>query len=105
MQVKQESRYVPSVKPKVEDTESKDMIPKKKESMHQYSIRWYNCNKSGHVATDCKQPKREKEACFKCFEIGHQSKDCPKCKEQINNIVDLPMDHDFYQEDRLPDCC
>ncbi|XP_025265055.1 uncharacterized protein LOC112638147 [Camponotus floridanus] len=39
--------------------------------------RCYNCNKLGHIASDCRQPKREKGSCFKCGEMGHISKDCP----------------------------
>lgn len=40
------------------------------------SLRCYNCNKLGHLATDCRQPKREKGSCFNCGEMGHIAKDC-----------------------------
>lgn len=33
--------------------------------------RCYNCNQGGHIAVKCPMPKREKGACFKCFQVGH----------------------------------
>lgn len=38
------------------------------------SFHCHNCNTMGHLAADCKQPKRKKGSCFKCNEMGHISK-------------------------------
>jgi len=39
--------------------------------------RCFNCNITGHIAAKCTELKREKGACFKCFQLGHKFKDCP----------------------------
>jgi len=40
-------------------------------------LKCFNCNVAGHISTKCTEPKREKGACFKCFQLGHKAKDCP----------------------------
>ena len=40
----------------------------------------YNCNKNGHMARECKEPKREKGSCFYCGKMGHMAKECRKKK-------------------------
>lgn len=59
------------------DNEKKEENQAKSNEGKQKNPRCYNCNKSGHIASDCRQPKREKGSCFKCGEMGHISKDCP----------------------------
>jgi len=36
-------------------------------------LKCYNCNRFGHIAKDCRQPKKEKkpQECFKCGKEGH----------------------------------
>ena len=41
-------------------------------------IKCYNCNKNGHIAKECKDPKKEKGSCFYCGKMNHQAKDCRK---------------------------
>ena len=42
----------------------------------------YNCHKTGHIAADCKAPKKERPAftgtCNVCEQVGHKSYECPK---------------------------
>ena len=40
--------------------------------------RYFNCNAYGHMARDCRKPKKEKEMrkCYKYNKIGHLVKDC-----------------------------
>ena len=40
--------------------------------------RCFNCNTYGHMARECKKPKKEKETrkCYKCNKVGHLAKDC-----------------------------
>ena len=59
------------------DDEKKEEMRTKNDEGKPKNLRCYNCNKLGHLAADCRLPKREKGSCFKCGEIGHISKDCP----------------------------
>jgi hypothetical protein len=39
-----------------------------------------NCNRKGHAASECRQPKREKHErlCFTCNKPGHEARNCPE---------------------------
>lgn len=58
------------------DSEKKEEKPLRNEEEKTRSPRCYNCNKLGHLAADCRLPKREKGSYSKCGEMGHTSKDC-----------------------------
>lgn len=57
-----------------------------------YSLVWYvfliveacyNCGRGGHIAKDCKEPKREREqCCYNCGKPGHLARDCDHADEQ-----------------------
>lgn len=38
--------------------------------------RCYNCNESGHIATGCTKPRRERGTCYKCGRPGHLATYC-----------------------------
>ncbi|KYN11278.1 Cellular nucleic acid-binding protein like protein [Trachymyrmex cornetzi] len=59
------------------DGEKKEEKQEKGEEKKLKNPRCYNCNKFGHLAADCQQPKREKGSCFRCGVMGHAVKDCP----------------------------
>nr|ACC54592.1 gag protein [Human immunodeficiency virus 1] len=40
----------------------------------QRTIKCFNCGKEGHLARNCKAPR--KKGCWKCGKEGHQMKDC-----------------------------
>ena len=46
--------------------------------------RCFNCNAYGHMARECKKPKKEKEMrkCYKCNKVEHLAKDC-KSKQKM----------------------
>ncbi|XP_049284803.1 uncharacterized protein LOC125764506 [Anopheles funestus] len=41
-------------------------------------IRCYNCSEFGHLKSACSRPNRPPGACFTCFQMGHNYKNCPK---------------------------
>ncbi|KAM8714767.1 hypothetical protein ACLKA7_001173 [Drosophila subpalustris] len=47
-------------------------------------VKCYNCNSKGHMAKECRKPKREDGACFACGKQGHQAKDCSLYKRATN---------------------
>jgi len=57
------------------------------------------CNKTGHLAKDCRANLRRvdtKGKCFNCLEPGHYSNQCPKLRRegpsaQVNAIEAVPM--------------
>ncbi|XP_033251580.1 uncharacterized protein LOC117190642 [Drosophila miranda] len=46
-------------------------------------IRCYNCNSLGHVAGECRKPKRERGACYGCGSMSHQVSHCDEKKYKI----------------------
>jgi len=44
----------------------------------------FNCNIYGHMARECKKPKKSRETrkCYKCDKVGHLAKDC-RSKQKI----------------------
>ncbi|XP_017029097.2 repetitive organellar protein-like [Drosophila kikkawai] len=44
-------------------------------------FRCYNCNCLGHIASDCRKPKREVGACFVCGKMGHLAAACEENKK------------------------
>ena len=49
-----------------------------------------NCNRKGHAASECRQPKPEKHqrSCFTCNKAGHEARDCPDRPRPIKAIED-----------------
>ena len=76
-------------------------------------VKCYNCNKTGHMARECKEPKREKGACFYCAKQGHQAKDCLKKKrdfrakstqvKKLDEEEPIEEEEDIGQADEVPD--
>jgi len=59
-----------------------------------YKPKCYNYNKVGHIAKDCRQPKREKkpQGCFKCGKEGHIAIGCrapQQIKTRSSQLKDL----------------
>lgn len=50
------------------------------------TVRCFNCNEEGHVATACKKPRREKGSCYHCGDKDHQFRWCPKKKKEQKKI-------------------
>lgn len=40
--------------------------------------RCYNCNRFGHISTQCQRPKRAKGSCYSCGSSEHQRQECPQ---------------------------
>jgi hypothetical protein len=65
------------------------------------------------MARECKEPKREKGACFYCAKQGHQAKDCLKKKRdfrakstQVKKLDEentIEEEEDIGQADEVPD--
>ncbi|XP_041450639.1 uncharacterized protein LOC121404693 isoform X2 [Drosophila obscura] len=45
-------------------------------------VRCYNCNSLGHMAVDCRKPKRERGACYGCGSMNHQIAHCGERKDK-----------------------
>lgn len=48
-------------------------------------VKCYNCNSKGHMAGECRKPKRQDGACYACGDVGHQAKDCALYKKTSGN--------------------
>lgn len=56
-------------------------------------LRCYNCSGLGHLAANCKEPKRIKGSCFRCGSTQHVLKNCPKPVPHNNNQVALVAEY------------
>ncbi|XP_043065023.1 uncharacterized protein LOC122320749 [Drosophila ficusphila] len=50
------------------------------------AIRCYNCNSLGHVAAECRKPKREYGACYGCGSLDHRIATCDQKKKSTNEF-------------------
>ncbi|CAD7001542.1 unnamed protein product [Ceratitis capitata] len=52
----------------------------------QRETRCYNCNSRGHLAAECKKPKRERGACYACGSMNHRVFECPDRKKSVQLV-------------------
>lgn len=79
----------------------KDEFVKKErnDSSTQQSPRCYNCEKRGHISSDCERETIPKGACYGCGSPSHQVGKCPKKKgeqKEIANLDEIRIDDNFY---------
>ncbi|XP_075154162.1 uncharacterized protein LOC142227494 [Haematobia irritans] len=48
-------------------------------------MKCFNCNCSGHIAAECRKPRRETGSCYACGQFGHMAKDCSQYKKSVLN--------------------
>ena len=53
------------------------------------TLRCYNCNQPGHIATESKKEKREKGSCYECGSTAHRIMNCPKREKKIDKTTHL----------------
>jgi len=53
-------------------------IGKSNDNFKDRKLKYFNCNKYGHMAKEYRAEKKERETrtCFKCDKKGHIAKDC-----------------------------
>ena len=71
----------------------------------------YNCNRIGHLAKDCRKPKKKKEErsknsrrCYNCNAPGHLAKDCRKPKKKKKEevqTVEEEAEPEVYEEEEV----
>ncbi|XP_076620054.1 uncharacterized protein LOC143341206 [Colletes latitarsis] len=50
-------------------------------------VRCFNCNGSGHYATECREPKRERGTCYKCGSPGHKVENCRAPQSSVSYVT------------------
>ena len=62
--------------------------------------RYFNCNLYGHIARECRKPKKEREMrkYYKCNKEGHLAKDC-KSKQLMKNRRSQANDSEDKKEE------
>ena len=70
--------------------------------------KYFNCNKYGHMAKECRTEKKEREMrmCFKCNKKGHITRDCKgkqvmkkrKVQEESDNEDKNDKEQDFGED-------
>jgi len=65
--------------------------------------RCFNCNTYGHIARECRKPKKKKEIrkCYKCNKVGHLVKNCRfKWKMKIRRNQEKSDKSDKEEDDK-----
>ncbi|CAG9830063.1 unnamed protein product [Diabrotica balteata] len=46
-------------------------------------VKCFNCGRTGHKVTECRQAKRDRGSCFRCGSKDHMVRDCPNRNQQV----------------------
>lgn len=76
------------------------------------TIKCYNCNLLGHLASQCKKMPRVRGSCFNCGLMEHKIRDCPKIKgerastskKEVEEKEALMVENKFPDRFTLPLC-
>ena len=67
----------------------------------------YNCDRVGHIAKDCRSPKKERKfsgKCFNCGIEGHRSTECRKPKKnKVRQVTEDDTDEGTSKIDEVTD--
>ncbi|EFA12861.1 Retrovirus-related Pol polyprotein from transposon 17.6-like Protein [Tribolium castaneum] len=55
-------------------------------------VRCFNCNITGHKASECHRPRREPGTCFECERGDHSERDCPVAANRKRTTVQAQAD-------------
>ena len=66
--------------------------------------KYFNCNIYGHMARECKKPKKSRETrkCYKYDKVGHLAKDC-RSKQKIIIRKNQEKTDELDEEDKEKD--
>ena len=61
-------------------------------------VKCYNCNKNGHMANACPEPKKEL-SCWRCGTTGHRVNDCKVTHHKVTEAPCLSIAEVFRQRE------
>jgi len=77
-------------------------IGKSNKNFKDEKLKCFNCEIYGHMARDCKKPKKKKDTqkCYKCGRTGHIARDCKTKQKMKKQSVQENKDTDIKEENK-----
>ena len=75
-------------------------IRKSNDNFKDGKLKYFNCNKYGHMVRECRAEKKERDTrtCFKCDKKGHIAKNCKEKQMMMKRKVQEESDKEDKEE-------